>query len=344
MKFGVFDHLDDAGVPLGQLYADRLKLVEAYDRSGMYGYHLAEHHSTPLGCAASPGLFLAAVAQRTSTLRFGPLVYLLPFYHPLRLIEEICMLDQMSNGRLELGVGRGVSPFETRAYGLDFATTGDIYHEAFKLILQGLSADELTFEGKHYQFRNVPMILRPLQRPHPPLWYGTTIPENADWPAANDVNIVTIALRPTVRLITDRYRAVRERLGKGSTHMPLMGVARHVVVAKSDQEALAIARRAYPRWRDNFRWLFARHGAEPRIAALYPPSFDELMAIDNGVAGSPATVRDFMAAEIEATGCNYLLSWFAFGDMTLAESLTSLDLFSREVMPAVTSGRARAAE
>ena len=75
-------------------------------------------------------MFLAAVAQRTKALRFGPLVYLLPFYHPLRLIEEICMLDQMSGGRLELGVGRGVSPFETRAYGLDFAATGEIYHEA----------------------------------------------------------------------------------------------------------------------------------------------------------------------------------------------------------------------
>ncbi len=126
MKFGVFDHMDDAGLPLGQLYADRLQLVEAYDRAGLRGYHLAEHHSTPLGCAASPGLFLAAAAQRTRTLRFGPLVYLLPFYHPLRLIEEICMLDQMSGGRLELGVGRGVSPFETKAYGLDFATTGEI--------------------------------------------------------------------------------------------------------------------------------------------------------------------------------------------------------------------------
>ena len=91
MKFGVFDHMDDAGIPLGQLYADRLQLVEAYDRAGLRGYHLAEHHSTPLGCAASPGLFLAAAAQRTKTLRFGPLVYLLPFYHPLRLIEEICI-------------------------------------------------------------------------------------------------------------------------------------------------------------------------------------------------------------------------------------------------------------
>ena len=344
MKFGVFDHMDDAGVPLGQLYADRLLLVEAYDRAGIRGYHLAEHHSTPLGCAASPGLFLAAAAQRTKTLRFGPLVYLLPFYHPLRLIEEICMLDQMSGGRLELGVGRGVSPFETKAYGLDFANTGEIYHEAFQLILKGLASDELTFEGKHYQFRNVPMILRPVQRPHPPLWYGTTMPENADWPAANDVNIVTIALRPTVRVITDRYRAVRAKLGKEPSGGPLLGVARHVVVADTDEAALEIARRAYPRWRDSFRWLFARHGAEPRIAGLYPPTFDELAALDNGVAGSPGTVRDFVAAELEASESNYLLSWFAFGDMTLSESLRSVELFSREVMPAFANARADAAE
>jgi alkanesulfonate monooxygenase SsuD/methylene tetrahydromethanopterin reductase-like flavin-dependent oxidoreductase (luciferase family) len=338
MKFGVFDHMDDAGVPLGQLYADRLTLVEAYDRAGIWGYHIAEHHSTPLGCAASPSLFLAAAAQRTKTLRFGPLVYLLPFYHPLRLIEEICMLDQMSGGRFQLGVGRGVSPFETKAYGLDFGQTGEIYHEAYQLILKGLASDVLTFEGKHYQFRDVPMILRPVQRPHPPLWYGTTIPENADWPAANDVNIVTIALRPASRTITDRYRAVRTRLGKKDTaaDAPLMGMARHVVVAETDAEALAIARRAYPRWRNSFRWLFQRHGAEPRITGLYPETFDGLMALDNGIAGSPKTVLDFVRAEIEATGTNYMLSWFAFGDMTLKEQLTSVDLFAREVMPAFT--------
>ncbi len=344
MKFGVFDHMDDAGVPLAKLYADRLKLVEAYDRAGIYGYHLAEHHSTPLGCAASPGLFLAQVALATRTLRFGPLVYLLPFYHPLRLIEEVCMLDQMSGGRFQLGVGRGVSPFETRAYGLDFAKTGEIYHEAFQLLLKGLAADELTFEGKYYQYRDVPLILRPVQRPHPPLWYGTTLPDNAEWPAANDVNIVSIALRPTARIITDRYRAERARLGKDPKDMPLLGVARHVVVADTDDAALAIARRAYPRWRNSFRWLFQRHGVEPRIAALYPPTFDELVAIDNGIAGSPRTVRDFLAAEIAASGANYLLSWFAFGDMTLAESLHSIELFAREVMPAFADARTAAAE
>ena len=340
MKFGAFDHMDDAGVPLGQLFADRLALIEAYDRAGLYGYHLAEHHSTPLGSAASPSLFLAAAAQRTSRLRIGPLVYLLPFYHPLRLIEEVCMLDQLSGGRLLLGVGRGVSPFETKLYGLDFSKTGAMYHEAFQVLMQGLACDELTFHGDYYQFDKVPMLLKPVQRPHPPLWYGTTIPENADWPAANDVNIVTIALRPTVRTITDRYRAVREKLGKPPGDAPLLGVARHVVVAETDEQALAIARRAYPRWRASFRWLFERHGAAPRIGDLYPPTFDELMAIENGIAGSPRTVRDFVAAEMTASGSNYLLSWFAFGDMTLAEQLASFGLFAREVMPAFTETRA----
>src|SRR4030095_10081618 len=137
MKFGVFDHMDDAGGPLAQLYADRLDLVEAYDRSGIHGHHLAEHHSTPLGCAASPGLLLAALTQRTKTLRFGPLVYLLPFYHPLRLIEEICMLDQMSGGGPQPRLGGGRSAVEEPGFCLDFAQTGEIYHEAYQLILKG---------------------------------------------------------------------------------------------------------------------------------------------------------------------------------------------------------------
>jgi alkanesulfonate monooxygenase SsuD/methylene tetrahydromethanopterin reductase-like flavin-dependent oxidoreductase (luciferase family) len=331
MKFGVFDHMDDAGVPLAQLYAERLQLAEAYDRAGIYGYHLAEHHATPLGMAASPSLFLAALAQRTKKLRFGPMVYLLPFYHPLRLIEEVCMLDQMSGGRLELGVGRGVSPFETAAYALDFAQTQAMYHEAYQILLKGLATDELTFEGKFHRFHNVPMVLRPLQRPHPPLWYGVTIPDNADWPAENDVNIVALGLRQTIRPIFNRYLSVRRKLGKDRS--TLFGVGRHVVVADTDEQALAIARRAYPRWRDNFRWLFQRHGTLPRIDAIYPPSFDELQAVDNGIAGSPQTVRDFIMAEVETTGPNYFVPWLAFGDMALNEALHSVDLFAREVIP-----------
>jgi alkanesulfonate monooxygenase SsuD/methylene tetrahydromethanopterin reductase-like flavin-dependent oxidoreductase (luciferase family) len=332
MKFGVFDHMDDAGIPHGELFAGRLRLAEAYDRAGFYGYHLAEHHGTPIGCAASPGIFLAALAQRTEKLRFGPLVYLLPFYHPLRLIEEICMLDQLSGGRFELGIGRGVSPFETANYALDFSQTGTMYHEAFQVLLKGLAADELSFEGKFYRFDKVPMVLKPVQRPHPPLWYGVSIPDNADWPAANDVNVVSLAPPAAVRPIFERYLATRRTLGKGDT--TLRGVGRHVVVADTDAKALEIARRAYPRWRTNFFWLFKRHGSAPRVGDLYPESFDQLAALRTAVAGSPQTVRDFITAEIAATGPNYFVPWLAFGDMTVQEALHSVDLFARDVMPA----------
>ena len=331
MKFGVFDHMDDAGIPHGELFAGRLRLAEAYDRAGFHGYHLAEHHGTPIGCAASPGIFLAALAQRTEKLRFGPLVYLLPFYHPLRLIEEICMLDQLSGGRLELGIGRGVSPFETANYALDFSQTGAMYHEAFQVLLKGLAADQLTFEGKFYRFDKVPMVLKPVQRPHPPLWYGVSIPDNADWPAANDVNVVSLAPPGAVRPIFERYQATRRKLGKADT--TLRGVGRHVVVADTDAKALEIARRAYPRWRSNFFWLFRRHGSAPRVGDLYPESFEQLAALKTAVAGSPQTVRDFIAAEIEETSPNYFVPWLAFGDMTVEEALHSVDLFAREVMP-----------
>src|ERR1700730_16662060 len=100
LQIGVFDHLDQGNVPLCEYYETRFKLIEAYERAGFYAYHVAEHHFTPLGMAPSPSVYLAAIAQRTKTLRFGPLVYALPLYHPLRLIEEICMLDQLSGGRL----------------------------------------------------------------------------------------------------------------------------------------------------------------------------------------------------------------------------------------------------
>jgi alkanesulfonate monooxygenase SsuD/methylene tetrahydromethanopterin reductase-like flavin-dependent oxidoreductase (luciferase family) len=78
MQFGVFDHMDRGAGSLDRFYADRLALVEAYDKAGFYGYHVAEHHATPLGLSPSPSVYLSAVAQRTQRLRFGPLVYTLP--------------------------------------------------------------------------------------------------------------------------------------------------------------------------------------------------------------------------------------------------------------------------
>lgn len=333
MRFGIFDHMDRGADPLDQFYADRLAIVERYDREGFYGYHVAEHHATPLGLSPSPSVYLSAVAQRTQRLRFGPLVYTLPLYHPLRLIDEICMLDQMSGGRLLLGVGRGISPIENRYFGNDPSDTAPMYAEALEVLLRGLTTQELTFEGKYYQFREVPMELAPLQRPYPPLWYGIGRPDGTVWTARNNVNIVTNLNADMTRAITDRYRAEWQALGHAPETIPLLGSNRHIVMAETDKEALETARPAYRQWRASFLKLWNRHNMRlPNPNALFPEEFDEAEASGRAVAGSPAKVRDFLARDITASGVNYLLCRFAFGTLSRAEIERSIDLFTRHVM------------
>ena len=156
LEFGIFDHVDRHDQPLKDFYEDRLKLIEAYDRAGIYGYHCAEHHSTPLGMAPSPSVYLAAIGQRTKRLRFGPLVYTLALYHPLRLAEEICMLDQMSRGRFLLGIGKGISPIEVGYYGVDFKNADKMFAESFAIIMQALTTKRVDFEGEFFRYKNVP--------------------------------------------------------------------------------------------------------------------------------------------------------------------------------------------
>lgn len=334
MKFGVFDHMDRAGVDLGRQFEDRLRLIELYERAGFHAYHLAEHHATPLGMAPSPSVFLAAVAQRTKTLRFGPLVYTLNLYHPLRLIDEICMLDQMSRGRLELGIGRGISPYEVGYYGVDPATGPERFAEALDVILSGLTHARLTHQGRFFAFEDVPMEMAPVQRPHPPLWYGANSLESADRLARQGCNAVVGMKAEGVGQFAARYRAAWASLGRDPAAMPLIGLSRHVVVGDTDREAQSAARRAYALWYDALIHLWRAHGVGlPR--QMIPAEFEG--ALDGGyiVAGSAATVRERLKRDNETAGINYCLCRLAFGDLSYEESARSVELFAREVMPAL---------
>ena len=338
MKFGVFDHMDRNGSSLGEQYADRLKLIEAYDRCGFHGYHLAEHHATPLGMAPSPSVFLAAVAQRTKRLKFGPLVYTLPMYHPLRAAEEICMLDHLSGGRFQVGIGRGISPHELEHYGVAPAEAQARYLEAFAVVMAALTQKTVTFEGKFFRFRDVPMEMAPVQRPHPPLWYGVSDPAAVPWAVENRINIVCNAPLSVVRGVVDSYRAQWRAEGRSAAELPLIGMNRHVVIADTAEEALANARRAYKRWYESFILLWKRHGTTP-FRAAYPDNFDDAARMDFAVAGTPDQVRGALAAQVAETGVNYFLCRAAFGDLPFAASLRSVELFAREVMPALVAAR-----
>ena len=329
MKFGVFDHLDRGDLPLGEMYEQRLGYVTMYDRLGYYGYHLAEHHGTPLGMAPSPGMFLVAVAQRTQSLRFGPMVYLLPLYHPIRLAEEIGMLDQLGRGRLDIGVGTGRSPIELKNFGCDPATTGDVFDETLEIIRRALADGRVDFSGRYYTFEDVAVETRPVQKPHPPFWYGIGSPESADRCVERGFNVITNAKPHVAAQIAQRFIPGAAKAKKDL----LMGISRFVVVADTTAEALAIARRAYTNWHRSFDHLFALHGKRPVQA--WPPSFDAMAADGLAVAGAPAEVAEALRAQLALVGANYCVGQLVFGDMTGDESRQCIELFANAVMPAI---------
>ena len=333
LKFGIFDHLDSDGQELGALLANRLALVELIEQEGYSGYHLAEHHSTPLGMAASPSVFLASAFARTTRLRLGPLVFVLPLYHPLRLYEEICMLDHLSSGRLLVGVGRGGALLEHQRYGIDPANAQAMYHEAFAVLMKAFTSDVLDFDGRFYRYRDYVVQAKPVQKPHPPIWYGAPNADAIGWAAPNGINVVSLGPAARARAIADRYRQEWAALGHDSAALPNIGITRHVVVAETDADARRIAGAAYLRWRKAMDWIWRRSGVDFVLKEIYPEDFATLESVGHGIAGSPSTVRDYVARLQDETGINYVLGQMVFGDMTADDAGNSLRLFAREVMP-----------
>ena len=147
MKVGLFDHIGRADTNLAKLFDERLAFYGAADRLGFYCFHLAEHHCSPVNMAPSPSVFLAALARETKTMRLGPLCYLLTLYSPLRILEEIAMLDHLSHGRFEIGVGRGVSPYELGYHQVDHTKSRDIFIDAYHCVRAGMKTDLLNYTG-----------------------------------------------------------------------------------------------------------------------------------------------------------------------------------------------------
>jgi len=337
LSFGIFDHIERrSDEPLHETYEKRLKMLELADRAGFHGYHLAEHHATPLSMAPSPGIFLSALAQRTQRLRFGPLVYLLPLYNPLRLATEICMLDQLSNGRLEIGVGRGISPFELSYFHVPFTESFEIFEESLDLIVQLLRGKRVSHQGRYYQVREFPMELHPKQLPNPPFWYGTSSPDRAAYAARRGMNIVALGPAPAIKAAVDRFRETWSqhrdddlRLNR-NVETPWAGAGRHMYVAETDAKAMEEARPAYHTFYDNIQKLWRDFGT-----VVYYFTSDVEVACKAGAAlvGSPATVREQIERLVDQSGINYLAPAIAWGGLSHEQSMRSLKLFVDEVMP-----------
>ena len=336
MKFGIFDHLERCEIPLEQLYRERLQLIEAADEAGFFCYHVAEHHATPLGMAPSPGIFLSAVAVRTKRIHLGPLVYLLPLYNPMRLTEEICMLDQLSGGRFEVGVGRGISPFELAHFKVDFLQSREMFEESLQVIVEGLRNGKITHRGEHYKFSAAPIEVSPQQTPNPPFWYAASTPEGLMFAARRGMQIVTGGPNAIVNGTAQAYRQLLRTHRNSADDLnpqiqdPIIGAVRHFYVAKTDAQAMEVAVPSYRVYYHNIVKLWRDFGVTPN---LFTEDIHRASAADAAIFGSVATVREKVAAYFEQSGCDYLVLSFAWGSLTHEQSRRSLELFASEVMP-----------
>ncbi len=339
MKFGIFDYIDRRDEPLAKTFDERMLLLRAAEKAGFYGYHVTEHHCTPLSATPSPTVFLAAAARETTRIRLGALLFLLPLYNPLRLLEELCVLDHLSNGRLEIGVGRGISPHEFDTLGVDFAQSAAMFEDALAVLVKGLANDVLDHQGPYYTYKDVPMVWRPLQKPYPPLWYGLRTTEGHVRPARYGMNGVTLG--PTAR-IASLLAGFREAWVQHEgdplrancpVKTPMAGAMRAMFTAPSDEEAERIARPAYKLWFDSLAELWIRRGDYPPIALS--ADYDAARKAGTLVVGSPDTVRKEFQEQFKIAGFNYLVLQLAFGSLGHANEMRSLDLFVREVMPAL---------
>jgi alkanesulfonate monooxygenase SsuD/methylene tetrahydromethanopterin reductase-like flavin-dependent oxidoreductase (luciferase family) len=376
LEFGVFDHIEPVpGLPLNEIYSHRLQQLERLDSAGFYGYHLAEHHTPAVhSLAPSQNVFLAAAAQRTKQIRLTPCIYVLPLHHPLRLIEEICMLDNLSEGRMEVGVGRG-GVLEAHFWGQDsdVETNFARYTETLEIVQQGLSHEELNYDGEFYKFDHLPMRLEPVQKPYPPFWYM----RNVETAAMEGMNTIIVGSLDSFEANVKRYHEVwEEHQGVGALTIqgtePKISLVTHLVIAETDEEAVAIAGPAWEHYKWNLgtprrleaekrgltQFLVPNEQMRPKSApdrearrdlywSLEQRSEERLQrrqapgglggAPTQGagfgvVAGSPASIREYMDEYME-TGANYFVGGFQWGDLTHEQAMQSVELFVEEIMP-----------
>ena len=195
MKLGIFstlDHHPASGASAAELYRRAVDEAVLAERLGLESFWVAEHHFAPYGLGADPAVLLAAIAARTATLRLGTATAVLPFDHPLRTAETYALLDQLSGGRLEFGVGSGYLEYEFQGFGLDPASRRERFDEALAVIRQAWSGAPVQRTGTHFRIDAPPLNVLPAQAGGPPIHVGITRPETAVFVGRQGLALATV--------------------------------------------------------------------------------------------------------------------------------------------------------
>ena len=333
IRFGLYDLLEARpGIGLDRLYRERFELIAAAENAGLWGYHTTEHHLTPLDATPSPSLFLAAAAQHTSTIRLGSLVHVLPLYEPIRLAEELLMLDALTGGRLEIGFGKGVSSPEQRLLGRDpderEANMGDVLEQVLSI-----------FCGEPVDGAAVPF--QPVQKPYPPLWYAG----NADYAGRHNLHVVLGGSADRIIENANLHKQTAAAHANSPRRLnpdpvPTTAFSRHVLVGADSDSARRRAIESWKAYDHNITTHFRRIG-EPRESN---PTLDGdgALAIEQGLlaVGDPDDVAANLLEVAAHSQVDYSLASFCWGSLDHAEAMASFELFVTEVIPRVQAALA----
>ena len=312
-------------------FDETLRQCERAEAAGFDSVWLGEHHNNPI-LHPAPLIGLAAIASRTTRVKLGTGVLLLPLYHPMMVAEEGAMVDMISGGRLILGIGAGYAPEEFSAFGYSLKERGSRLEEGASLLCRLWTEEHVTHRGKHYHLQDATIAPRPVQRPRPPIWFGAwadaairrTARLGDAWFIGPSASLKEIA--PCAAL----YQRACADSGKLEGEVALF---RYVFVARTTQKALSVAAgpfiEAFERM--YFRW------PHPVVKRLEGPLTIERLAENRIILGDPKTCIDAIDRFQKALNVKHLVCRFSVPGISRQACETSVDLFSREVMPGLRS-------
>lgn len=347
MRFGQL-HLFErpAGRTSKEIIDEQMDFMVRAEDYGFDSVWPTEHHFREYGHCATPALTLAAIAGRTKKIRLGTGVVVLPLNHPVRVAEDYAFLDILSNGRVDLGVGRGYRPHEYQGYGVDQSRSKDIFRESVEVIQKAWTEDSFSYDGEFYKFDNLSVYPRPLQQPHPPVWMASVSEETFQICGRHGFNLLCSPIFgfnvQTGAKQIEQYREALRAHGRDPKDFGI-GAVSLTYVADTTEQAMAEFEDAVMWYMKTFQKYVSTPKGQPAIPGyeLYAQirdlldlaQWDLLLKAGAVVCGSPDKVVDQIGSMIDTCGFTESLAWTRVGGLDAAKVNRSMELMASKVMP-----------
>lgn len=326
MKVGVLQFFSwSRRIPLTAVYARALARIEIMDRTGYDCVWLAEHHFNTYSVCPSVNVMATHVAARTERLRIGMAVSLAAFYHPLRLAEEVAMIDVLSGGRVNWGAGRGFDRAEFEAFDVRVEESSDRFRECVDIVLAAWRSERLSYQGRFWRYEGVEVLPKPLQAPHPPVWLAATSLDSIRRAAEKGFDILQDphASHADIGAKRAHYYEVLRAHGFPTADR-VIPTARLLAVGATEEAAAEVAR-AGAAWTVASYSNPSKRAGPPAAHHLIPGDPVERYMNEVVVRGTPERVLDTIAELRETIGLEYL--------MCAPLSHESFMLFTERVLP-----------